>query len=77
MPKRIVASLVIGSLLAASESIFILLTCGPFWFGPALILQTWLIYSALAFLGMTAVGALCFLFFPAEKNKRDLACGHR
>jgi arylsulfatase A-like enzyme len=71
MPNRIIASIVVGSLLAVSESIFILLSCGPFWFGPALILKTWLIYSALALPGMIITGALFLLFFSSEKNERD------
>lgn len=71
MLNRIHASLFVGSLLAVSESIFILLTSGPFWFGPAFILKTWLVYSALALPGMIITGALFLRFFSSEKNERD------
>lgn len=38
------ASILAGTLLTAEEFIFIILTCGPFWLGPVVFFETWLIY---------------------------------
>jgi len=48
----IAAALLAGSLLATIECFFIVWTCGPYWVGPLLFLQTWGFYAAAAFLGL-------------------------
>ena len=48
----IAAALLVGSLLASIECVFIIRTCGPYWVGPVLFFQTWAFYALAACVGL-------------------------
>lgn len=65
------ASLLTGSLLSCTECAFIVLTCGPFWVGPALFFQTWLIYTALAAVGLVPLNLIVVASARLKKRFPD------
>ncbi len=67
MLTLLIAAILAGSVITFTEFVFILLTCGPFWFQPSVLLQTWLIYSTGIFIGLSVLLVLSRLIPPLDR----------
>ncbi len=65
------ASILAGSVLCAFEFIYIVVTCGPFWMGPGILIKTWLIYSCVVFAGLFLLNLLIGLIPPLRRRLAD------
>jgi len=62
----ILASVVAGLILSSAESIYILFFNGPFWMTPWVFIETWAIYTIIAFPGIVLLNLLLHAIPPLK-----------
>lgn len=60
------ASVVASLILSSVESIYILLSCGPFWMTPLVFLKTWAIYTLFTFPAILLLNTLLHIIPPLK-----------